>query len=178
MQESILFLDIAKSTGYSVYGIEAKGVIAHGTIKLNINESWGNGLKEFEEWLKKMLANFNIRCIVAEDVYIPYADENKNTKAFKRLCELHGILEKFIFENKLTSYFVAAKQHHLSLCGYKFKKRTDIKEETVRRIRRIFGESYVSSEDEADALSLMLFWLKLTRGELELYVSSGKNVTL
>lgn len=161
-----LFLDIATNTGYAIYDVKSSMVIQHGSFKAHTKDNWGKGLKEFEQWMNGVILEYDIKGIIAEETYIPFAGEHKNTKAFKRLCELHGILEKVCFEKELPINFVEPKHHHVNLCGWNNRNRKDIKEETVKRIKCLFGKFFVENDDEADALSIMLFWLKFTKFDL------------
>lgn len=169
----ILVLDIATSTGYAIYDKEKERVIEHGTFRAHTKDNWGKGLSEFEKWLDGVILEYKVCGIVAEQTYIPYANENKSTTAFKRLCELHGILEKVAYEKELPINFVEARAHHTSLCGYQFKNREEIKAETIKRVKCLFGEFFIENDNEADAISILLYWLKVVG--LDLYLPNNRK---
>ena len=152
-----LALDLATKTGFAIY--TESQIIAYGYTEFN-GKSHGDKLSECYKWLVKIMSDYKVSAVVAEDVYIPYTNEHKNINAFKLLSEYHGILEYLCFKRCLPYYTVTASQHHQSLLGYQSRiwNRNKIKEETIKRVNNL-GYPTIS-DDTADAISMLCYWCK------------------
>lgn len=170
---NILTLDIAHTTGYAIYSSTTEKILFVGNEKFNGSFKRGEIYMLFYEWLGEVCEKYHIKKIIAEDIYKPTMSEHISDKSWIALAGMQAILKYFALSNGLGEVvLIMPNSHHLSLTHITYPRKK-VKEETVKRVNCLLGkDASVSSDDEADAVSILLYWIK--RNNRRVCLPSGK----
>ena len=150
-KETILSLDTATTTGYSIY--KNNEIKYSGVWKFSKNDKTKK-LIQFYETLCKTIEKYHISTVVAEDIFF---DEGK-PKALLALGAMRGIIQLVCaqYQIKLAD-FIEPVDHKYLLTGNLYAN----KSQTVKAINELGYQ--VKDDNEADAISIMLAHLQLNK---------------
>lgn len=151
MNETILALDTAKKCGWAIW--RNGSIVSSGVWNFN-SKTIGRKLTKFSSQLTETIASWRVTEIVAEDIYL----DTSRPKAFMRLGEMRGVLLAVAEQYNIAVSFIEPSQHKRYLCRSSYATKAD----TQRALQRL-GYGEISSNDEADAIAILLTHIKKPR---------------
>lgn len=153
----ILAIDGATKTGYAIY--KNGRIIVSGTMKFrkSVRE------QTYGEWVQKMIVEYDVTQIVAEDIYREHSRMLDN--AFYALAKLHGVL---MYVNGINGLPDVSFLNPLKVKNYMIptiRKLHTREEDKQRMINRVAHLGYTleseKADDEADAIGILLTYLNI-----------------
>lgn len=148
-KRTILAIDQATKCGWALY---RDGKIISSGVWNFTSKTIGRKLSKFYSQLKKIVESESVSEIVAEDIYL----DTSRPKAFQRLGEMRGMLLLIGELYNIPINFIEPSEHKRYLCRSSYAS----KEDTQQAIERL-GYGHIASNDEADAIAILLTYIQV-----------------
>lgn len=149
-EENKILLALDQSSKITGYAIFENNVLADSGIISIKDSNFNKRLFKLYNEVKELLINFNINCIIIEDIQLDNSVAN-NINTFKLLAEVMGILELLFTQLKIP-YQIIAPSSWRSKCQIKGPSRKQFKQAAQNFVKKEYGLDV--SEDTADAICI------------------------
>jgi Holliday junction resolvasome RuvABC endonuclease subunit len=164
----ILALDQAsEKSGYSIF--DNGELVKYGLLKLSdikkdkFNEPYDERVTNVKEFLKQMIATYNIDLVISEVI-----QKQVNIKTYKDLAYLQGVLKNYLYDNYIPYGVVKPTEWRSALKINGGKTRQVKKQNALAYVKYNYGVEV--TEDEADSICIGTASIKLLeKNKLELH---------
>lgn len=138
----ILGVDQASTTGIGV--IKDGELIYHG--KRTFNGEWEEKISDIKAYMVEMIKEHNPDIVAIENIQF-----QMNQDVYRKLAELKGVLENYLYEEEIN-YRIVSSSTWKSVCGIKKQGRDSEKKQAQEFVTKMFNVKV--SSDTSDAICI------------------------
>lgn len=145
----VLGIDQATTTGVAI--------VSDGNLefydKKTFDGEWEDKVSKIKSYMDKIIQYYSPDIIAIENIQY-----QANQDVYRKLAELKGVLENYLFDNNLD-YRIVSPSTWKSICEIKKQGRLSEKKQSQEFVKKMFNVSV--TQDEADAINIAYtVWLK------------------